>query len=99
MRRLSVVNHQGFVDLVTNNMARRAMTLKWNDWSELTVAEIDEVLNDWKSSSIDLKVKAYALTTQLTRMGWYMIPDNQQSTGYPGPPKKIVPSRSGVTNA
>lgn len=91
---------QGFVDLVTNSMARRVMTLRWNDWSDLSAIEIDEVLNDWRSSSIELKVMAYALTTQLTRMGWYMIADNQQSTGYPGPPMKIVTSvESEVSNA
>ena len=78
------------VDLLSGSLTRPLMTLSWTDWPKMTPDQAAEILEDWRSSSLGLKRIAYALTTSLIRTAWYMQPDEQAVTGYPGSPKKIV---------
>ena len=78
------------VDLLTGSLTRPLMTLTWTDWPKMTPDQAAEILEDWRSSGFGLKRIAYALTTSLIRTAWYMQPDEQAVTGYPGSPKKIV---------
>ena len=81
---------QDLVDLLTGAVTRQIMTLSWTDWPDMTPEQATEVLEDWRDSSLGLKRVAYGLTTSLVRTAWYMQPDAQVVSGYPGSPKKVV---------
>ncbi len=83
------------VDLLTGSLTRPLVTFSLSDWSEMSVDEISGVLESWRDSSLEIKRIAYGLTTSLIRTAWYMQPEAQVITGYPGAPKKVV-GREGV---
>lgn len=82
---------QQLVDLVTGAFTRAAMTgtFFW-DWPDFDVQSVNAILESWRDSYFELPKTVYAVATRLTATAWYMIPENQQITGYKGPPKKIV---------
>ncbi len=82
---------QQLVDLVTGALTRGAMTgsLFW-DWPDFDVQTVNSILESWRESYFELPKTVYAVVTRLTATAWYMVPENQQITGYKGPPKKIV---------
>ena len=77
---------QDLVDLLTGPVTRQIMTLSWTDWPDMTPVQATEVLEDWRDSSLGLKRIAYGLTTSLVRTAWYMQPEAQSVSGYPGAP-------------
>lgn len=81
---------QDLVDLLTGALTRQIMTLSWTNWPDMSPEQVTEVLEDWRDSSLGLKRVAYGLTTSLVRTAWYMQPEAQVVSGYPGAPKKIV---------
>lgn len=68
---------------------RVMMGAPWNTWSEASGTDIEAFLQDWKSSSLQLKRMGYASLCKLLVMCWYSQPETFASTGYPGAPKKI----------
>ena len=56
------------------------------------VASLDDTnnaLTRLRNSKLNLLNAIYAATVRLVVSSYYLIPSNQASTGYPGPPKKI----------
>ena len=60
------------------------------DWPDLSVERKSAILSKWQSSDQAILNTIYATATGLTQFAWYMDPENQKFTGYPGPPIKIV---------
>ena len=60
------------------------------DWSELSTERKAVILSNWRSSDQAILNTIYATATGLTHFAWYMDPENQKFTGYPGPPIKVV---------
>ena len=56
-------------------------------WNEADAAEIDDVLRNWRQSSLDLKRSAYDALHQLVLGAWYAGAESWQRIGYPGPPQ------------
>ncbi len=81
---------QSLVDLVTGFATRVPMTGTVTDWPDLSVANIEQILQSWRESSFELPVAAYSVMSQLTATAWYMVPEHQAASGYPGPPQKVV---------
>jgi len=78
------------IDLVTGFTTRVPMTGTLTDWPELSVEQIDRILESWRNSAFELPRTVAGVMTQLTATAWYMVPEHQLAIGYPGPPKKIV---------
>lgn len=78
------------IDLVTGFTTRVPMTGTLTDWPELSVEQIDRVLESWRNSAFELPRTVASVMSQLTATAWYMVPEHQLAIGYPGPPKKIV---------
>ncbi len=68
---------------------RAAMGAQWGGWSEASAGQIEAFLQDWKTSSIQLKRMGYGSLCKLLTMCWYSQPETFVSSGYPGAPKKI----------
>lgn len=56
-------------------------------WTEADKVEIEDVLLNWRQSSLDLKRSAYDALHQLILGAWYAGTDSWQRIGYPGPPQ------------
>ena len=78
--------------LDTLNVApiRLAMGAPWKQWNEMSAEEIESFLENWKTSSIQLKRMGYASLAKLFAMCWYKQPENFVLSGYPGMPKRII---------
>lgn len=60
----------------------------WKSWSEVSEAEAEAFLQDWKTSMFQIKRMGYGSLIKLYAMCWYKIPANFVQTGYPGMPKR-----------
>ncbi len=61
----------------------------WADWEDMSPKQVNDFLNGWRDSSIQLKRMGYVSLTKLINISWYSQPESFASTGYPGPPVKI----------
>ncbi|MAY01047.1 MAG: hypothetical protein CMI08_17935 [Oceanospirillaceae bacterium] len=68
---------------------RSVMGAQWRSWTAASEEDINDFLNDWKNSSLQLKRMGYGSLCKLLTMCWYMQPETFAVSGYPGPPKKI----------
>lgn len=68
---------------------RSVMGAQWGSWSDASAEQIEAFLQDWKTSSLQLKRMGYGSLCKLLTMCWYSQPETFVSTGYPGAPKKI----------
>lgn len=68
--------------------ARGLMTGQWSSWSKASVADTDRALARLRDSKIELLNAIYAAMIRMVASAYYLIPEYQRTTGYPGPPKK-----------
>ncbi|MEM7138395.1 MAG: twin-arginine translocation signal domain-containing protein [Myxococcota bacterium] len=69
--------------------SRGLMTGQWSAWSNANLDDANSALARLRDSRISLLNAIYAATTRLVISSYYLRSDNQRSTGYPGPPKKL----------
>ena len=68
---------------------RGLMTGQWSSWSDASVEDANKALARLRNSNLNLLNAIYAATVRLAVSSYYLVPSNQNSTGYPGPPKKV----------
>ncbi|MEM8606222.1 MAG: twin-arginine translocation signal domain-containing protein [Myxococcota bacterium] len=68
---------------------RALMTGQWSSWSDASLEDANRALERLRNSKINLLNAIYAATVRLAVSSYYLIPANQKTTGYPGPPKKV----------
>lgn len=62
----------------------------WSDPASLTLEERIAALDTWEHIDSTFGRVAFRGLTSPLMAGWYQQPDMAKTTGYPGPPKKIV---------
>jgi hypothetical protein len=77
-------------DVLNFTPTRGLMTGQWASWSKASVQEADHALGRLRASSIELLNAIYAALIRMIASSYYLIAEYDASTGYPGPPKKIV---------
>jgi len=77
-------------DVLSFAPTRALMTGQWSAWSKASVEDAESALARLRESSIELLNAIYAATIRLIISAWYLIPENAATTGYPGPPAKVV---------
>lgn len=78
------------LDLMHFGPARWYITGRWTDFSAQSPDELRQTLNDWSHRDSGFARLALRAVVQVQLMAWYGFPDAALSTGYPGPPRKIV---------
>ena len=78
------------LDLMQLGAARWFITGTWASFAEQSEDELQQTLAHWSSSDRGLSRMAFKGLTQSMFMAWYVKPEAARSTGYPGPPQKIV---------
>ncbi len=76
-------------DVLNFTPTRGLMTGQWASWSKASVQDADHALGRLRDSSIELLNAIYAALIRMIASSYYLIPEYDASTGYPGPPKKI----------
>jgi hypothetical protein len=77
-------------DVLNFTPTRGLMTGQWASWSKASVQDADHALGRLRDSSIELLNAIYAALIRMIASSYYLIAEYDASTGYPGPPKKIV---------
>ncbi len=85
---LPPVNQQEFQDLLTilHSPVRGLVTGVWTSWENTTPQQVNQFLERWRTSSIQLFKKAYSSLLNLSLMKWYDLPIAWPAINYPGPP-------------
>ncbi|BAP12939.1 hypothetical protein AS19_00880 [Alcanivorax sp. NBRC 101098] len=78
------------LDLMQLGAARWYITGTWASFADQSEQEIKQTLTEWSASERSLSRMAFKGLTQPIHMAWYVKPAAARSTGYPGPPKKII---------
>jgi len=81
--------HQAF-DVLSFGLTRGLTTGQWSAWSKASLEDAESALGRLRDSSIGLLNAIYSAVIRLIISAWYLIPENAATTGYPGPPKKVV---------
>ena len=81
--------HQAF-DVLSFGLTRGLTTGQWSAWSKASLGDAESALARLRDSSIGLLNAIYSAVIRLIISAWYLIPENAATTGYPGPPKKVV---------
>ncbi len=81
--------HQAF-DVLSFGPTRGLTTGQWSAWSNASLNDAERALARLRDSGIGLLNAIYAAVIRLIVSAWYLIPENALTTGYPGPPKKVV---------
>ena len=63
----------------------------YTTWPEAPSAAIHAFLDDWRTSSFELKRSGYRALTQLIQAAWFDNPEAWTAIAYPGPPQ--LPAR------
>lgn len=69
--------------------ARFALTHMTHGWSEATVGEVADFLQNWRTSRVGLLQSAYFALHDLILAAWYSNPASWPAIGYPGPLKEL----------
>ncbi|EKF73189.1 hypothetical protein A11A3_14992 [Alcanivorax hongdengensis A-11-3] len=77
-------------DLMQLAPARWYITGTWAHFADQSETELAQTLAHWSASDRSLSRMAFKGLTQPLFMAWYVEPDAARTTGYPGPPQKIV---------
>ncbi len=80
---------RNLIDLLSGPGTRQALTGQLGAWHELQPRQVDAILEAWRKSERATLNGFYATLTGLVNLAWYMVPEHQLATGYPGPPKKV----------
>jgi hypothetical protein len=81
--------HQAF-DVLSFAPSRGLMTGQWSAWSKASLEDAERALARLRDSGIGLLNAIYSAVIRLIISAWYLIPENAATTGYPGPPEKVV---------
>jgi len=92
------VVHEAF-DLLSFGLTRGLTTGQWSAWSNASLEDAESALARLRDSGIGLLNAIYSAVTRLIISAWYLIPENAATTGYPGPPKKVVDIAPAATPA
>ncbi len=77
-------------DVLNFMPTRGLMTGQWGSWSKASVEDADSALYKLRDSNIELLNAIYAAMIRMIGSAYYITPQGQASTGYPGPPKKVA---------
>ncbi len=78
------------LDLLQLGAARWFLTGTWASFAEQSDEQLQQTLADWSAKENSIARMALKGLTQPMHMAWYVKPEAARSTGYPGPPKKIL---------
>jgi len=78
------------LDLMQLGAARWYITGTWASFADQSDDELQQTLANWSASERSLSRMAFKGLTQPIYMAWYVKPTGARTTGYPGPPQKIV---------
>ena len=84
------------VDTLTALGTRTLLMQTLSDWPQLSVPEVEAILQRWRGSNRAVLNIIYSTITGLCNLAWYMVPEHQLESGYPGPPKKLVSNVNGL---
>lgn len=79
------------LDLFDLGIFRGPLLGLWKSWKKSDAADAAAVLERLGGSSIGLLRGAYNGMVTMAMLAWYLEPAHQAATGYPGPPRKVVP--------
>jgi len=74
-------------DLLQFAPTRTLTTGVWRDWPKAKRANVEDFLNDWRSSSLDLFRTGFRAFHDLITGVYYSQPAGWAHMGYPGPPQ------------
>jgi hypothetical protein len=77
-------------DVLNFGLTRGLTTGQWSAWSKASLEDAESALARLRDSSIGLLNAIYAAVIRLIISSYYLIPENAEATGYPGPPEKVV---------
>ncbi|MCI8208528.1 twin-arginine translocation pathway signal protein [Pseudomonas sp. S25] len=78
---------QQLLDVLTLPFTRGPLTGVWSAWEKASNMQIQQFLDRWQNSSLDLLRQGHAALLQLTLMAWYSHPESWAHCGYAGPPR------------
>lgn len=78
------------LDLLTMGISRGPLFGVWKSWKDASDAAAIAALDDWARSDTGFMRGAYSAFATLAAMCWYLEPAHDASSGYPGPPRKVV---------
>ena len=77
---------QQLLDLMDNALGRLLLDGGTSTFTGSSEAEQDQILNDWRHSSLAVRQTGYKALTGLCAAAYYGDPRVYQKIGYPGPP-------------
>ncbi|NBF17195.1 MULTISPECIES: twin-arginine translocation pathway signal protein [Pseudomonas] len=74
-------------DVLAMPVTRGPLTGVWGGWESASPEQIQDFLQRWQNSSLNLLRMGHGSLVQLVMMSWYERPESWAGCGYPGPPK------------
>jgi hypothetical protein len=71
--------------LLGSSGGRLALIGMSQDWPKASAAEIQNIMNELRISSLDLRQQIYHALRDLNTIAFFTAPEHWASTGYPGP--------------
>lgn len=78
------------VDALSGVATRYVLAGTTRDWADMPAQRIDAILTGWRNSGKAIPSEIYFAVTRLTMLAWYIVPEHQGVSGYPGPPVKVI---------
>lgn len=78
------------LDLMQLGAARWFITGTWTHFAEQDDAQLQQTLDEWQFKENSLSRMAFKGLTQPMHMAWYVKPAGARTTGYPGPPVRVI---------
>ncbi|MZR63135.1 twin-arginine translocation signal domain-containing protein [Alcanivorax sp. DP30] len=78
------------LDLMQLGAARWFLTGTWAHFADQSDEELQQTLADWSAKENGIARMAFKGLTQPMHMAWYVKPEAASTTGYPGPPKRVI---------
>jgi len=78
---------QQLFDVLAMAVTRGPLTGIWGSWENAAKTDVQQFLNRWEHSSLDLLRMGHASLLQVVLMSWYARPQSWAHCGYPGPPQ------------
>ncbi|MBZ2189095.1 Tat pathway signal protein [Alcanivorax sp. JB21] len=69
---------------------RRFFTGSWRHFGNQSTAELTETVTQWQQRNYELSRLSLRAISQPLLWAWYLTEEGARSTGYPGPPKKVL---------
>jgi len=77
------------LSLLGSMVGRVVIASVWSSWNNVNASKVDDMLNSWRTSYLDLMKVAYKGLKELSYASWYGNPQNWDGIKYPGPPELI----------